>query len=207
MYGSPSASAARTSRRRTSIASPRASASPFPNTELWIVDENDRRVGPNTVGQLVIRGATVMKGYWEKPESTRRRSCARDPLPGEQVLYTGDFCRMDDEGYLYFVGRMDDIIKIARREGGAQGGGERAHEHPSAGVEGSRRHRGAPTRSSGQAVKAFVVLDPDVTTHRRTRSMRECQGRLESFMVPKTVVILADLPKTTTGKIKKTGLA
>ncbi|TIN43784.1 MAG: long-chain fatty acid--CoA ligase, partial [Mesorhizobium sp.] len=67
------------------------------NTEMWIVDEDDRRVGPNVIGQLVIRGATVMKGYWGKPEATARK-LKPGPLPGEQVLYTGDYCRMDEEG-------------------------------------------------------------------------------------------------------------
>ncbi|WP_165779843.1 AMP-binding protein, partial [Mesorhizobium sanjuanii] len=59
----------------------------IPNTEMWIVDEDDRPVGPDVVGQLVIRGATVMKGYWGKPEATARK-LKPGPLPGEQVLYT-----------------------------------------------------------------------------------------------------------------------
>ncbi len=82
----------------------------IPNTELWLVDEDGNKLGPNQVGQLVIRGATVMKGYWEKPEATARK-IKPGPLPGETVLWTGDYCRLDDEGYLYFVARMDDIIK------------------------------------------------------------------------------------------------
>ncbi|PKQ03728.1 MAG: AMP-dependent synthetase, partial [Alphaproteobacteria bacterium HGW-Alphaproteobacteria-10] len=82
----------------------------IPNTEMWIVNEKDERVGPNEVGQLVIRGATVMRGYWEKPEQTAKK-LKPGPLPGELVLYTGDYCKMDEEGYLYFVGRMDDVIK------------------------------------------------------------------------------------------------
>ena len=57
----------------------------IPNTELWIVDEEGKRVGPNVVGQLVIRGATVMKGYWEKPEATAAK-LKPGPVPGEQVL-------------------------------------------------------------------------------------------------------------------------
>ncbi len=51
-----------------------------------------------------------MKGYWGKPEATAVR-LRPGPLPGEQVLYTGDYCWMDDEGYLHFVGRSDEIIK------------------------------------------------------------------------------------------------
>ena len=64
---------------------------------------------------------------------------------------------------------------------------------------------GVPDDILGQAVKAFVVLDEGVTLTPE-HIQRECQGRLESFMVPKMVVILDDLPKTTTGKIKKTDL-
>ena len=82
----------------------------IPNTELWIVDEKGDKVGPNTVGQLVIRGATVMKGYWGKPEATAGK-LKPGPLPGEQVLYTGDYCRLDEEGHLHFVSRMDDTVK------------------------------------------------------------------------------------------------
>ena len=96
--------------RRISIASRRASASPSRTPRCGSSTRTERGFAPNSVGQLVIRGATVMKGYWEKPEATAEK-LKPGPLPGEQVLYTGDFCRMDDEGYLYFVARMDDIIK------------------------------------------------------------------------------------------------
>ena len=173
----------------------------IPNTELWIVDEQDQRVGPDTVGQLVIRGATVMKGYWEKPEATAKR-LRPGPVPGEQVLYTGDLCKLDDEGYLYFVGRMDDIIK-SRGEKVAP----KEVEGALVSIAGVKEAAviGVPDDILGQSVKAFVVLDEGVTLTAE-HIQRECQGRLESFMVPKTVVILDDLPKTTTGKIKKTDL-
>src|SRR5262249_43076593 len=82
----------------------------IPNTELWVVDEDGKRLPPGDVGQLVIRGATVMSGYWEKPEATAKK-LRPGPLPGEKVLYTGDLCRVDEEGYVYFVARMDDVIK------------------------------------------------------------------------------------------------
>ena len=51
-----------------------------------------------------------MKGYWEKPEASAKK-LHPGPVPGEFVLHTGDYCRMDAEGYLYFVARMDDVIK------------------------------------------------------------------------------------------------
>jgi amino acid adenylation domain-containing protein len=173
----------------------------IPNTEMWIVDEEGNKVGPNTVGQLVIRGATVMKGYWEKPEATAKK-LKPGPLPGEQVLWTGDFCRMDDEGYLYFVGRMDDVIK-SRGEKVAP----KEVENALMNITGVREAAviGVPDELLGQAVKAFVVLDPGVDMLEKDL-IKECQKRLESFMVPKVVVVVPELPKTTTGKIKKTDL-
>jgi amino acid adenylation domain-containing protein len=174
----------------------------IPNTELWLVDDQDCRVGPGVVGQLVIRGATVMRGYWEKPEQTAKK-LKPGPLPGEMVLYTGDFCRLDAEGYLYFVGRMDDIIK-SRGEKVAP----KEVETALTAISGVREAAviGVPDDLLGQAVKAFVVLDEGVSLDERA-VQRECQSRLESFMVPKYVVFVPELPRTDTGKIKKTGLA
>ena len=174
----------------------------IPNTELWIVDEKGERVGPNTVGQLVIRGATVMKGYWEKPEATAKK-LKPGPLPGEQVLWTGDHCRIDDDGYLYFVGRMDDVIK-SRGEKVAP----KEVETVLANIPGVKECAviGVDDPVLGQAVKAFVVLEQGVTLSAKEIQQRS-QDKLENFMVPKYVEIVGSLPKTDSGKIKKVGLA
>jgi amino acid adenylation domain-containing protein len=174
----------------------------IPNTELWIVDEEGKRVAAETVGQLVIRGPTVMRGYWEKPEATARK-LKPGPLPGEQVLYTGDYCRLDAEGYLYFVGRMDDIIKC-RGEKVAP----KEVEAVLFNVNGVKEAAviGVPDEILGEAVKAFVVLEPGAALTERDL-LRACQEKLESFMVPKHIALVPELPKTDTGKIKKTGLA
>lgn len=173
----------------------------IPNTEMWIVDERDRRVGPDVVGQLVIRGATVMRGYWGKPEATARK-LKPGPLPGEQVLYTGDYCRMDAEGYLYFVGRSDEIIKsrgekIAPRE----------VENVLMDIPGVREAAviGVPDELLGEAVKAFVVIEQGITLSEK-QLQKECQRRLESFMVPKCIVIVPSLPRTNTEKLNKRAL-
>lgn len=173
----------------------------IPNTELWIVDENGATVGPNTVGQLVIRGATVMQGYWEKPDQTAEK-LKPGLLPGEYVLYTGDYCRLDDEGYLYFVGRMDDIIK-SRGEKVAP----KEVENVLYNIKGVRDAAviGVPDEILGQAVKAFVVLEQGSTLTPKD-IQRECQAKLESFMTPKHIEIVQGLPTTSTGKIKKTEL-
>jgi acyl-CoA synthetase (AMP-forming)/AMP-acid ligase II len=160
----------------------------IPNTELWLVDEEDQKLGPGEVGQLVIRGATVMQGYWEKP--------------GERVLDTGDYCRLDEEVYLYFVGRMDDIIK-SRGEKVAP----KEVEAALVSIEGVREAAviGVPDDILGHAVKAFLVLYEGVSLTERD-VIRACQGLLENCRVPKMVEFLPELPKTTTGKIKKTDL-
>jgi amino acid adenylation domain-containing protein len=174
----------------------------IPNTELWIVDEDDQRVPPGCVGQLVIRGATVMRGYWEKPEATAKK-LRPGPLPGELVLYTGDCCRLDEDGYLYFIGRMDDIIK-SRGEKVAP----KEVENTICNIPGVKEVAviGVADEVLGHAVKAFVVLEQGVALSEKA-IQRECQSRLENFMVPKTVVFVSDLPKTATGKIKKTDLS
>ena len=174
---------------------------PIPNTEVWIVDEDGNRLPPGQVGQLVVRGATVMRGYWEKPEETARK-LRPGPIHGEEVLWTGDLCRMDEEGYLYFVGRMDDVIK-SRGEKVAP----KEVEAALLAMGGVREAAviGVPDELLGQAVKAFVVLERGVPLTSKDLQ-RHCQSRLENFMVPKYVEIVDSLPRTDTGKIKKTGL-
>jgi amino acid adenylation domain-containing protein len=174
----------------------------IPNTEMWIVDDEGNKVPPNTIGQLVIRGATVMKGYWEKPEATAS-VLKPGPLPGEHVLYTGDYCRIDDEGYLYFVGRRDDVFK--------SGGEKVAPKEIEAvlyDIPGVKEAAviGVPDDLLGRVVKAYLVLEQGVTMSAR-EVQRHCQARLESYFVPRHVQFVAELPKTDTGKIRKTELA
>lgn len=174
----------------------------IPNTELWLVNDKDERVGAGETGQLVIRGATVMRGYWRKPEQTAMK-LRPGPLPGEVVLYTGDDCQMDEEGYLYFVSRMDDIIKSA---------GEKVPpkevEHAIFNLQGVKEVAviGVPDPILGQAVKAFVVLEQDVQKTER-EIIAQCQRVLENFMVPKFVEFRSELPKNANGKVTKSALA
>jgi len=170
----------------------------IPNTEVYIVDEQGGRVGPGTVGELVVRGAHVMKGYWEKQDETDR-VLKPGPLPGEKVLYTGDLFRMDEEGYLYFVGRKDDIIKTRGEKVSPKEVEAVLYTLPE--VK-EAAVIGVPDPILGQAIKAVVVLaDGSALSDRDV--MRHCAAHLEDFMVPKSVEFRASLPKTTTGKISK----
>ena len=173
----------------------------IPNTEIWLIDEEDNRVDPGGIGQLVVRGATVMQGYWGKPEATAER-LRPGPLPGENVLYTGDYCRIDDEGYLYFVGRSDEIIK-SRGEKVAP----REVENALMSISGVREAAviGVPDELLGEAIKAFVVPEQGANLDEKA-VQKECQKRLENFMVPKSISIVPSLPRTDTQKLNKRAL-
>ena len=97
----------------------------IPNTELWIVDEDGKQLGPDQVGQLVIRGATVMKGYWEKPEATAKK-LKPGPLPGETRALHRRLLPPRRRGLPLLRRAHGRHHQVARREGRAQGGRERA---------------------------------------------------------------------------------
>lgn len=172
----------------------------IPGTEVWVEDEEGRRLRPGQVGELVVRGRHVMRGYWGDPEATAVRY-RPGPISGERVCYTGDLFRMDEEGFMYFVSRKDDIIK-SRGEKVAP----KEVENVLYGLKGVREAAviGIPDPILGQAIKAFVVTDgvelseADVLAH--------CRANLEDLMMPRYVAFCQELPKTSSGKIKKTDL-
>jgi acyl-coenzyme A synthetase/AMP-(fatty) acid ligase len=173
----------------------------MPNVEVYVVDAAGNRVGPGVIGELVVRGANVMKGYWENPVETAKK-LKPGPLPWEQVLYTGDLFKTDTEGYLYFVGRKDDIIK-SRGEKVSPKEVENVLYQLDGVVEAAVV--GVPDPVLGEAIKAFVVTRRGLVLSDR-EILRHCAANLEDFMVPKHVEFRSDLPKTDSGKIRKTGL-
>lgn len=170
----------------------------MPNEEVYIVDPDGNRVPPGVVGELVIRGSNVMKGYWELPEETDR--CLKPgPLPGEKVLYTGDLFYADAEGYLYFVGRRDDIIKTRGEKVSPREIEDALYSMDSVA---EATVVGVPDPILGNAIKAVIVRKQgsDVTTQ---TVLRHCSERLEDFMIPKIVEFREFLPKTDSGKINR----
>ena len=173
----------------------------MPNEEVYLIDEHGNRLPPGSTGELVVRGSNVMRGYWGKPGETAKR-LKPGPYPGEFVLHTGDLFRMDDEGYLYFLSRMDDIIK-SRGEKVAP----KEVETVLYSLEGVLEAAvvGVPDPLLGEAVKAYLVLKPGYAYTER-EVVKFCLAHLESFLAPKYVVFVPTLPKTNTGKIDKTAL-
>ena len=174
----------------------------MPNTEVYIVDEQGKRLPPGEAGELVVRGSNVMKGYWRLPEETAK-ALKPGPLPWEQVLYTGDLFRMDEEGYLYWIGRKDDIIKSR---------GEKVSpievENVLYRLDGIDMAAviGVPDEVLGQAVKAVVTLKEGAHVSRND-ILRHCARHLEGVMVPTIVEFRETMPKTAAGKIDKRQLA
>ena len=172
----------------------------IPGTEVWLEDEQGRRVGPGETGELIVRGRHVMRGYWNAPEATAARFC-EGPWPGERVCRTGDLFRTDADGFLYFVSRQDDIIKckgekVAPRE--VEITLLRIPGIVSAGVV------GVPDPICGQAVKAVLVAEAPVPTVAQV--LAHCREHLEDYMIPKVVEFRAELPRTANGKIKRSDL-
>lgn len=174
----------------------------MPNMETYIVDENCEEITEaGKPGELVVRGSNVMKGYWNLPEETER-ALRPGPYPGEKVLYTGDLFKKDEEGYLYFLGRKDDIIKTS------------GHMVSPKEVENVLCERediveaaviGVEDEILGQAIKAFVHL-ADTSEATEEDIIRFCHKHLEDFAVPKYVSFCRALPKTDSGKVQKRDL-
>ncbi|HRO27119.1 MAG TPA: AMP-binding protein, partial [Luteimonas sp.] len=174
---------------------------PIPFTEAWVADDDGKPLPPDAVGELVVRGGHVMQGYWRNPEATDK-ALKPGRYPWEKVLHTGDLFRMDGDGFLYFVGRKDDIIKSR---------GEKVSpkevENVLYALPGAREAAvvGVPDPVLGSALKAILVVEDgasiaprDVITH--------CAARLEDFMVPRLIEFRDALPKTNTGKIRRAAL-
>ena len=164
-------------------------------------DKGNKIEKPGEIGELVVRGANVMKGYWNLPVETNN---VLKPgfIPGEKVLFTGDLFKKDEEDFLYFISRKDDIIKVAGEkvspkeiENVIYKMGD-VHEAAVIGVD---------DEILGQAIKAFVALKKD-SKLKEEDIIRYCSRHLENFMVPKYVEIRDKLPKTSHGKISKKDL-
>jgi acyl-CoA synthetase (AMP-forming)/AMP-acid ligase II len=171
---------------------------PMPNEEVFIVDERGEEVGLGEIGELVVRGSNVMQGYWNSPEETAKKFRPDKERDG-RMLHTGDFFKKDEEGFLYFISRKDDMIKT---------GGERVSpkeiENTLCRMEGVTEAAaiGVPDDVLGQAIQVFVVVKPSLSLTVKNVA-RFCQENFELFMVPKHIEIRKKLPKTANGKIDK----
>ncbi|MGH7393835.1 MAG: AMP-binding enzyme, partial [Candidatus Rokuibacteriota bacterium] len=174
----------------------------IPDTEILVVHEEGRLCRPGEIGELVHRGPTVSMGYWGKPELTAEILRPHPFLPPElgdteRVAYSGDLVKMDEDGFLYFVGRRDNMIKSS---GFRISPTEVEEALMQSGLLREAAVIGVPDEVLGQSIKAFVVAREEVVTDSETLRTA-CAARLPGYMVPKAIEMLHGLPKTTSGKV------
>jgi amino acid adenylation domain-containing protein len=174
---------------------------PMPGCDVAVVDDDGQPLGPNRVGQLVLRSRSMMLGYWRR-EAETEAALRPGPWPGERCLWTGDLFLRDGNGLLYFVGRMDDIFK-SRGEKVAPVEVERA----------LRAHEGvaeasvvpAPDPVLGARICAFVVYAEGHAPDERSLK-HHCAERLEPFKLPHRIAALPRLPLNSRGKVDRAAL-
>jgi long-chain acyl-CoA synthetase len=165
---------------------------PIPNTDARIVDMEVGSVPlpPGKVGELVVRGPQVTKGYWNRPDETA--NAIRNGW-----LYTGDIAMMDEEGFFYLVDRKKDMVIVAGYNVYPREIDEVLLEHPKI-MEAVAV--GIADASRGECLKAYVVLKPGETMT-RAEVLAWCRGKLANYKVPRYVEFREDLPKTIVGKV------
>jgi acyl-CoA ligase (AMP-forming) (exosortase A-associated) len=174
----------------------------IPNTEILVVSDSGTPCQPGEVGELVHRGPTVSMGYWGQPELTARVLRPHPFLPAElgsdeKVCYSGDLVRQDQEGFLYFVGRRDTLIKSS---GFRISPTEVEEVLFQSGQVRQAAVIGVPDEVLGQTIKAFVVANDDAPVI-PTALLAFCSEKMPRHMIPKAVEILDELPKTSSGKV------
>ncbi len=160
--------------------------------EVRIVDKTGKEVSPGEVGEIIIKGPTLMSGYWNRPVLTAETI-------REGWLYTGDLARMDEEGYIYIVDREKDMY-ISGGENVYPAEIEKVlHTHPKifdAGIV------GVPDEKWGEVGKAYIVLKPGETMG-NGEVFEFLKGKVAKYKIPKYAEFIEELPKTASGKIQK----
>jgi acyl-CoA ligase (AMP-forming) (exosortase A-associated) len=174
----------------------------IPNTEILVVNEHGQPCKPGEVGELVHRGPTVSMGYWGQPEMTAKVLKPHPFLPTElgeteKVCYSGDLVKMDEDGFLYFLGRRDTMIKSS----GFRVSPTEVEEVLF--LSGQVRQAaviGMPDEILGQSIKAFVASKNGhgIDT---AALLAFCAEKMPRHMVPKVVEVLDELPKMSNGKV------
>lgn len=165
------------------------------NVENRIVDEYGQDVAVGEVGELIVRGPNVMKGYYKMPEETA-------VAIHDGWLYTGDLARKDEEGYFYIVDRKKDMIIVGGFNVYPREVEEVLFTHNDI-VEAAVV--GFPDSDFGEAVHAYVVLK-DVAKTTTEDIVAYCAQHLVKYKLPKVIEIIEELPKNTTGKILRRSL-
>jgi len=169
----------------------------FPSTDCKIVDvaTGAKEVPVGELGELIVKGPQIMKGYWNMPEETA--VALRDGW-----LYTGDIARIDEDGYLTIVDRKKDLIIASGYNIYPRDVEEVLYEHPS--VQ-EAVVIGVPDEYRGETVKAILVLKANESATDK-EIIEYCKNNMAAYRVPTIVEFRDELPKTNVGKILRRAL-
>jgi len=162
------------------------------NIELKIVDDNERELGPGEIGELLVKGPNVMRGYYKQEQATQETI-------KNGWLYTGDMAKFDEDGYLYIAGRKKEMVNVRGLNVYPREIEDVLYQHlkiKEAAVI------GIADEHKGEVPKGFVVLKDgeEATEHQLLQFLRE---KLAPYKIPKYIEFRDSLPKNTTGKILK----
>ncbi|MGW1876258.1 class I adenylate-forming enzyme family protein [Streptomyces sp. NPDC001975] len=178
------------------LARPGSSGLALPGTEVFVVDAQGGRLPAGEIGEIVVRGPNVMSGYWRHAELTAQRYPKAEGLFPE--LRTGDYGRLDEEGYLYVEGRRDDVYKENGFRVSAIEVEAAARRLPAVGSA-------AVLAPDGSApARLFVTVTDELSAADVLQAMRQV---IEEYKIPRTCLVLPELPLTGNGKIDRKALA
>lgn len=172
---------------------------PASSTYAAILDPDEDKYMPlGEMGEIVVDGPQITKGYWQRPEATR--DCEAN-IGGRRWWRTGDLGRMDEDGYFYVYDRKRDLIKYKGLRVYAREVEEVLKEHPhikDVGVVGQ------PDPVVGQNVRAVIVLESDARGKVSERDIMEyCKDKMASYKIPKIIDFVGEIPKTDIGKVSR----
>jgi acyl-CoA synthetase (AMP-forming)/AMP-acid ligase II len=190
---------------------PESMGKAIPNAEILVVNEKGEECGPDEPGELVHRGALVAMGYWNDPEKTAERF---RPCPGqapelpitELAVWSGDRVKKDEEGYLYFISRQDEMIKTS---GYRVSPTEVEEVVFASGLVAGTAALGLPHPTLGQGILLVATRASDCGDDPGLEDalLAHCRRELPNFMVPLAVVIRDSLPHNHNGKIDRRALS
>ena len=174
------------------IRKPGSIGPPLPRVQMKIVDDNGKELPTGEMGEIIVKGSNVMKGYWNNPEATRESI-------KDGWFYTGDMGKKDEDGYFYIVDRKKDMVIVGGMNVYPREVEEILYTNPKVleaaviGIEDKLR---------GELPVAIIVLkENQLATEKEI--IEYCKERLANYKVPKKVEFVTALPKTATGKILK----
>jgi long-chain acyl-CoA synthetase len=159
---------------------------PLPNTLCKIVDiQTNQECPPNQIGELLISGPQVFKGYWNRSNASNE----------DKWFHTKDMAMMDNDGYFYIKGRLDDMINVRGEKAWPQDIEDVLKEYP---LISDAAVIGIPSEYYGQMPKAFIVAKEEIE---KEKIIDFCKEHLADYQIPREIEFISEIPKSPLGKI------